>query len=600
MKLNKLTYIVAGLCLSLTSCDKFLDKPPLTTEQDETAWTTEDNVRLYANKFLPTFFVGYNVGTTATGAALTGFRFSDDVLALGNQENFTRSVPNSSIWDYTSIRSLNIMIDRIESRMGGVLSTEAKAHWLGIARFYRGWRYSQVVASFGDIPYYNQVLSDTDFDALFKPRTPRNEVMDAVYEDLKFALENVRLADGEQNVNRYIVAGIISRVALHEATWQKYYYNNGDQAKKFLELAVTAGDMVINSGRYDIVTEYRTLFSSEDLKGNKDCLLYRIYNEAGGVQHAVATNSNLRESTNNGPTTDLMKAFICNDGKVWQNSAVENSTAFDLDNMIKTRDPRFEATFHRKPLPANRASLVYIAKFLPRDVEAIHENLNSAPVTAFTANRNTTDYPVLRYAEVLLNWIEAKAELATMGGAAVSQADLDKSVNKIRLRPIAAEAVARGVKQTAALQLGSLPSDPERDITVSPLLWEIRRERRMEFTFEFSRIADLERWGKLEYMDTKLNPDLLSGGWVNFQAQLPNLINADLGVVSTTGTYLQYNGSNAAAMRGFFRHKSNNDRLPFVGQVNINPYLTPVGRNQMDEYVAKGYVLKQTEGWPQN
>lgn len=173
-------------------------------------------------------------------------------------------------------------------------------------------------------------------------------------------------------------------------------------------------------------------------------------------------------------------------------------------------------------------------------------------------------------------------------------------MNKIRLRPIAAEAVARGVKQTAALQLGSLPSDPERDITVSPLLWEIRRERRMEFTFEFSRIADLERWGKLEYMDTKLNPDLLSGGWVNFQAQLPNLINADLGVVSTTGTYVQYNGSNAAAMRGFFRHKSNNDRLPFVGQVNINPYLTPVGRNQMDEYVAKGYVLKQTEGWPQN
>src|SRR5690606_13394418 len=104
---------------------------------------------------------------------------------------------------------------------------------------------------------------------------------------------------------------------------------------------------------------------------------------------------------------------------------------------------------------------------------------------------------------------EAKAELATIGGAAVTQDDIDKSINKIRDRPLAPIAVERGVQETAPLSLSALPVDPKRDMNVSALLWEIRRERRMEFTFEASRIADPERWHKLDYMDTDENPDLL-------------------------------------------------------------------------------------------
>ena len=72
----------------------------------------------------------------------------------------------------------------------------------------------------------NKEVSNTDFTELYKPRTPRNEVMDSVYADLEYALQNVRLNDGDQNVNRYVVAGFVSRVALTEGTWQKYYYQN--------------------------------------------------------------------------------------------------------------------------------------------------------------------------------------------------------------------------------------------------------------------------------------------------------------------------------------------------------------------------------------
>jgi len=597
MKHSLYTLLIALVAFGFQGCKKFLDRPPLTSENDETAWSSENNLRLYANKFYPTFFTGYGTNfSNEADAAMLGFQFSDDVLLRGNQGNFTRSVPNSSIWSYTTIRSINIMLDRIESRMKGILDEGAYRHWTGIGRFFRAMEYSNIVTSFGDVPYYDYVPLDTDLDDLYKPRTPRNTVMDAVYDDLVYALENVRLNDGSQQVNRYVVAGFVTRIALREGSWQKYYYNNIQRANKFFQLAVTAGDMLISSGKYDIVTDFRSLFASNSLEGNKDVILYRHYDPAVGVTHAVATYNNLSESIAFGPTTDLIKAFICVDGLPYQQSTVPNATSFNLSNMIKTRDSRLEATFYDKPTPKNVASYWYINKFIPRSVIAQVE-AGGTPPTEFSSSRNHTDYPVFRYAEALLNWIEAKAELGT-----VTQGDIDVSINKIRNRPLAPEAIAKGVQKTAPMDLGALPNDPARDPSVNPLLWEIRRERRMEFAFEYSRFQDLKRWKKLEYMDTDARPDLLTGGYVDFPAESPSSLtasNAGQIAVVNDGVVTVYNGTNNASMRGFFRTTNTNGRQPFLGLPNVNPYLTPVGRNQMEDYRKNGYVLAQTEGWPE-
>lgn len=93
------------------------------------------------------------------------------------------------------------------------------------------WRYARLVNVFGDVPYYDTEVQNTDKDGLYKDRTPRNEVMDAVYNDFEYALHNVRLNDGGQYVNRYVVAAMVSRWALFEASWQKYYYKNNERAK---------------------------------------------------------------------------------------------------------------------------------------------------------------------------------------------------------------------------------------------------------------------------------------------------------------------------------------------------------------------------------
>ncbi len=587
--------------VALAGCEKLLDRPPLTSENDDTAWDSEEKLRLYANKFYLDFFTGYGDGFVTSGAPLMGYTNSDDVVRQGQQTNFTRSVPNSGIWSYSLVRSINIMLDRINERMVGVLDEEAKAHWTGVARFYRALRYADLVQSYGDVPYYDREITNTELDELYKPRTPRNEVMDAVYEDWTYAMENVRLNDGDQNLNRYVVAALVSRLALIEASWQRYYYTDDERARKFFELAVTAADQVIGSGRYDIVTDYKSLFTSLDLQGNKDVILYRNYDAATGVTHSIASYSNLSESIIFGPTTDLIKAYVCSDGNVWEHSSVESPEDFSLGNLIKTRDSRFEATFYSKPEPLNKGAYYYITKFLPRSVEQTVKVEGRGTPPEFTGDKNETDAPVLRYAEVLLNWIEAKAELARLGGVAVTQTDIDLSINKIRSRPLAAEAVERGVEPTATLQLGALPDDPNRDSDVSPLLWEIRRERRMEFAFEEFRLSDLKRWTKLAYMDSEVNDDLLSGGWVNFASELPAELKVGaLSVVGMDGSEIVYSGTNDAEMNGFYKNTTNAGRLPFLNQPNINPYLTPVGLVQIDEYATKGYELKQTEGWPQS
>lgn len=280
-----------------------------------------------------------------------------------------------------------------------------------------------------------------------------------------------------------------------------------------------------------------------------------------------------------------------------------DANKFNISNLIKTRDSRFEATFYDKPHPRSKSSYFYVNKFLPREVAEMVE-AGSAPPFEFTSTNNKTDYPVLRYAEVLLNWIEAKAELETMGKTPVTQSEIDISINKIRNRPLAPKAIEKGVEKTAPLLLAELPNDPNRDGRVSPLLWEIRRERRMEFAFEHSRYEDLRRWHKLEYMDTDTNIDLLSGGWVNFPEELSSELNdgnkGKISVITLDGEIIVYNGINKSQMRGFFKHTSTIGRQPFLNQVNVNPYLAPVGKIQIDDYEKRGYELKQTEGWPQN
>ena len=621
MKRNIIPILMLGL-LGFSSCSDVLDRPSLTQEQDDNFWTSEDKVRLYANDFYTYYFPGYGKGWTVYYApGINNNTFNDDVLTNSSQANFTRQVPTSigstdesvtnyqsqycgPTWDFAMVRKANIMLSRIQERMGSVLTPAAYKHWTGIGRLFRGMEYSRLVNVFGDVPYYNRPITNVDKDEIYKDRTPRKDVMDSVYNDFTFALQNVRLNDGEGFINRYIAAALIARYALYEGSWQKYYYNDNERAIKFFKLATDAANVVISSGKYQIETPYRELFCSYDLTKKKDVLLYRKYDAALGTTHCIASYCNVNEALAAGATKNLIESFNCVDGKSYQESTVANANKFTLDNLIRTRDPRFEATFYDSLTIRSRSSLLYVVKFIPRTaLNYIKEN--STPATEWTGTNNVTGFPVIRYSEVLLNWIEAKAELETLGEGAVSQQDLDLSVNAIRDRPLDNAQIEKGLQKTAHLDLTNLPNDPNRDGDVPRLLWEIRRERRMEFAFEPGRIIDLRRWHKLNYMDTDARANgLLPGTYVDLssgQGLLAGKLKDYVGklrVRTAAGTYVTYDGTNASAIKGWFQAETTQPRLKYLNLVNVNPYLCPIGTNQIIDYANRGYHLTQTTGWP--
>lgn len=225
----RLLYTLSALAILFGSCE-VLDRPSLTTAEDDSYWQSEESVRLYAHSFYGHFFPGYGVGWTTAYAPGNNYAFSDDVVRLSSQAQFTRTVPISKestsldlgewqseytgpTWNFAWVRKANIMSDRIQERMKDVLNEEQYNHWFAIARFFRALEYARLVNVFGDVPYYDFAPLNTQLDELYKDRTPRNEVMDHVYDDFKFAMENVRLNDGTRNVNRYVVSALVSRWA---------------------------------------------------------------------------------------------------------------------------------------------------------------------------------------------------------------------------------------------------------------------------------------------------------------------------------------------------------------------------------------------------
>jgi hypothetical protein len=604
--LMKKTVLFVLCSLLLGSCNDYIDRPQLNSPDDETYWTQEGNLRLFANEFYTQFFVGYNSSWTADYAHYRGYVFNDDMVSKDSQTPFETDVPSARgssaattaapawltqyagpTWYFGWIRKANLMQNRIETRMQDILTPEQFNHWTAVARFFKALDYCRLVSVFGDVPYYAAEFSSADKAILYKDRTPRKEVMDNVYNDFKYALQNLRETDGNQTLTKYVAAAFVSRWMLFEGTWQKYHAKDNAQAKKFLDFAVEASEILMGSNKYAIDTDMHTLFGSEDLAGNKECILYRHY-AASLVTHCIASYMRGHENQNPSANLDLVKAFLCTDGKDWRNSTLPNKDSFNLANLIKTRDPRFEASFSDQSTDQADA-LLFTNKFTDRVVSSDLK---------YTSTNNINDAPVIRYGEILLNWIEAKAELAEgLGGTAVTQGDIDNSINVLRSRPLDAIAIDKGVTKTQAMDINSLPNDPSRDGEISPLIWEIRRERRMELYAEPARLLDLKRWKKLNYMDGSVKPDILRGIWVNIPVEIPALV-ADskvniTRVMKDDGTIVTFDGSNAAAMVGYYIPENVANRDPFSDR----SYLSPVGKSQIDLYASQGYKLTQTTGW---
>ncbi|PWG80768.1 RagB/SusD family nutrient uptake outer membrane protein [Pararcticibacter amylolyticus] len=580
----KKNIIIIILCtIALVSCKKdFLEKPPLDQLDDETFFVNESNVRTFAYSFYvkttthpDNEFNAYGSGNT-WGAFFSGQSLNDD-FAPGTPTEYTRVVPASekTKWNFEVVRRANYFIEKVQSMpVSDKMSDEAKMHWTGIGRFFRGLEYYSLVKRYGDIPWFDKALAENESDEIYRPRDPRSSVMDKVLEDFKYAVQNVRVNDGTKGltVNKYVVLAFMSRVFLFEGTWQKYHENNNEKAKEYLEAAKWAATQVISSNIYSL-GNYRSVFSSLDLTGNPEVIMFRQYVD-GVLTHNLMTYNNKEPQT--GASKDLIESYLASDGL-----PIKISNLYQGDrtivNVMANRDPRLSETFAPDLRISGEISNYSTTGYASR--KFLNESIKDQ--NSGTLALNPTDAPIIRYGEVLVNYAEASAELATVGGDALSNADLDKSINVLRSR--SGINMPRLTLEGDKFKVnGIVYDDPDRDPTVPSVIWEIRRERRIELVFEGFRWDDLRRWKKGEYTDTEANPDINRGMWIK-KSEHPNMsasiiLNKDQNV---TEGYITP-AWNTQSVRRF-----SNPRV----------YLSPVPQDQIVLYKEHGVELKQNPGW---
>lgn len=508
MKKTLYTLAIAVVAVfGLSGCNEYLNRTPLDANSDATNWTSESAIETYAWKFYGRLSE-QSYGSGWTRGQYHADNLSDD-YATESFTEFTKTVPNSGgTWNtnYDRIRETNIMLDRIDRVPD--LPEAAANHWKGVAKFFRSLYYFNLVKTYGDVVWVDAEVDYSKEENVKLPRTSRVDVMSNVIKDLQFAVDNCYAPDkaGENTVNNLVAAALLSRVALYEASWDKYHKVSGGQANEFYTVAKNAAKKVIDSGRYEVTDNYKGMYTSLSLVGSKEVLMYKIYTLAnvngGKITEAHAQYGWSDSSTPTwGLTKSAMENYCTADGLPIHMGKYNDKT---MDGIFKNRDARLNATVYEEILPVSELAWDYgiisdtgywTFKFLPLERRSDMEKNNS-----WNAPSNDTDGPVFQYSEVLENYAEACAELGQ-----ISQNDLDISINLLRTKhgKIPALTLAGTGVSVNGKAITKDPKDPAENV----LLQEIRRDRRSELMCDGFRHDDLMRWALGKNLDTKENPD---------------------------------------------------------------------------------------------
>lgn len=589
MKIN-LNILSAGLLLatavSFSSCDDFLTRDPQDTVTDVPSfWNNEENLRTSFLDYYTYFFPGYRSGwNRADNFAETNVADWTDDNAQEVATLFTKVAPTTDAdnWDFEKIRNMNLLLSRIQSSS---LGEEAKNHWSGVARLFRAMEYAKLVQKFGDVPYYDAVVGSTDNEQLYRARDPRTTVMDKVNEDLAFACANIRVNDGTKGltVNRAVAQGFASRIMLFEGTWQKYHANNTAKAAEYLKAAKDYAAALMQTNAYSIAPSYKSLTTSEDLAGNPEIIMYRSYVE-NVVMHSLMSFQNTEHEMSS-PSRSFVDAFLTKNGLPIHQAGNTDYKGKEYAKEIQNRDPRLADNIDEESgLRLNGVAAVYAASGYYAN-RYVNKDLINKP--GGMSSTNTTDAPVMKLNEVMLNYIEAAAELAELGQYTLTQADFDKTINAIRDRQ--STQMPHLTLVGNALKVNGVEiNDPDRDATVKPIIWEIRRERRVELAYEGLRFNDLRRWGKLEYADMTKNKKLNMGAWIN-KADYPENAEALAKI-----TLCDENGKIVTGNEGYIMPITEVAKMRVMADKD---YLYPIPVDQITMYENHGFKLTQNPGW---
>nr|WP_301061241.1 RagB/SusD family nutrient uptake outer membrane protein [Phocaeicola sp.] len=471
--------------VGLSGCnDSFMDKYSETSITEDGYFKTPGDLEIYTNSMYG--YISSNYWDVA----------SDNVMYTEEASIYSKmrgelNPDNAGTWSWGNIRNVNFMLARTGNVTGD--ATEIN-HYIGLARMFRAKLYYDKVLSYSDVPWYSRDLQTTDTEELFKPQDSRALVVDSIMADLDFAVNNMKDESGAQT--RWYRNGALAmqaRIALSEGCWRKYHPElELNDADHFFRIAANACQTIMNTGYYELASgegAYAALFNSLDLSSNKEMIIYEDYSNELGRKHGAGA----RFDWTTGLSRDLMEDYYAiKNGKAIRFQDVPGYDKKTFLEVFDNRDPRLGQTFmtpgfirpgstepHRQKIAIGGYPQV---KFSPGTFDQLEWD------------KAYTDLPLIRYAEVLLMYAEAKAELGEM-----TQDDVDRSINLLRDR-------AGVPRATLAEWMANIdPVQANRYPNVSSLqkgaILEVRRERRIELACEGFRYADLMRWGAGKLME---------------------------------------------------------------------------------------------------
>jgi hypothetical protein len=528
MRNIRINFVFIVLIMILNSCQKnVLNQLPLDQVSSAVFFYTPNDMLTYMNQFyndeiFPVHW-GNVIGNPYDGSA-DDFNSDNAVNSsvIDTRLQGARTITSGAgDWSFSDVRSINYFFDNYKKCTAPFAQYQ---QYVGEAHFFRALIYWKLLRLFGDVPWLSSVVQ-TNSPELYAVRTPRNIVADNIILDLDTAAMYLtpNINNGASRVHKWLALALQCRVALYEGTWEKYHTGDpfgvaSPAPEKYFNKVVEAATTMMNSGLMGIyntghpLSDYHDLFILRDYSSCNEVLFWKMFSTAAGINNI--RNYSLETPRGYSFTKELADAYLCTDGKPVSTSPLFQGYNTITDEM-KNRDPRFSQTIFAPSDPweiDDSNDTTYWS--------SVYTDLNSGSLyfapTGYTQRKeydplmiyHSSDFeedPVIhfRYAEVLLDFAEAKAELNT-----ITQGDLDNSIGLLRARV--------GMPE---INLSSIPNDPNWDFpTLTPIINEIRRERRVELAGEGFRWDDIARWAAADELIVGKRPKGFLGSQISSTA----------------------------------------------------------------------------------
>ena len=519
MKTKILKYICA-ICVtfSLTGC---LDLEPKAQIGDNLVWNKAENFQLFANQF-------YGWTRDLQSGNSYQFGFSDGPHSDFRSDIVCSNIVNAANQGTNSIEATDANYNTLYKRIyytnllikhaADFDNQAAIATPLGEALWFRAYLHFELVQIYGDAILLTEPL-DMDSEKLYQAQDDRTVVINQCVKDLQQAAQLLPATAEAGRVTSGAAYALLSRIALYEGTWQKFHNNNTGLATELLTIAKNAAKEVMDAGNYKLFyndqlgnESYRYMFILEDAaqcnpanlnkSANTEYIMTTRHRDgdklALNVTHAVTTSNIIWI------TRKMANMYLCDDGL-----PVTKSPRFQGYNGATTEYENRDNRMRCNMLANGDVFWDNDSKWRTTWTDADLNDCRTAGVTSgsgylckkWAVEREVADYyesmdyPVIRYAEVLLNYAEAAYEL----NESITDQDLDISLNLVRQRVNAnMPKLSNSFVQTNGLNMRE----------------EIRRERTVELFMEGFRIDDLKRWATaVEEMQQTLTGVKITGTW---------------------------------------------------------------------------------------